>query len=390
MSRRYGRKPSILLENLMTALAKAKDEGKEEFEYDGKTYKVSDFDDSEESGDSSIQETSEDGGEDVPSSKVEKPKSKRAPRGAASGSTAKDNLTTSESVWNDVSSRDFYGDIAAIFEGGDFSVEFLDRAHAVFESAVSERTREIAHRLEEEANLKLDSLVKEGVDDAVSQIDDYLSYVVREWKEENKIAIEKGIKADICESFMSGLKNLFEAHYIEMPESKYDALEDSIKKAHEFQESLNEQIKKNAVLSNQNIQAEERIREISGKYNRIVQSTKDMYERKLQESYDKYRESVEASKTLTACEHIFGQVSKDLTETQTEKLRSLAESIDFKSLDDFGNKLEMMKESMLGKKKRRGSSVLDEDHQSLDRESNNYQNARTSEYAKYLSIKSNS
>ena len=389
MSRRTGRRS--LVENLMTALAKARDEDKEEFEYDGKTYKVSDFDenDSEKDDDNSVEENIETA-EDKADDKVDTSSVKKSKRGAAAGSTAKDNIKA-ESVWADVSSRGFHGDIASIFEGGDFSVEFLDRAHAVFESAVSERTREIATRLEEEANLKLEEAVKTQVDEAVSQIDDYLSYVADEWKQENKIAIERGIKADICESFMTGLKDLFEAHYIDMPEAKYDVLEEAVKNVDDLKAQLSEQITKNGKLAKQNKLAENNLQKAANEFKQLFNQTNTSFEKSLNEAQGRYEQAIEASKSLTACEAYFGQISKDLTATQTEKLRGIAEGIDFDSPDDFYNKLEMIKESTFGGKSRRnGSAILDEDHQvvGLNEENSPSVTVRTAEYAKYMSRKS--
>ena len=137
----------------------------------------------------------------------------------------------------------------ALFGGEDLSEEFKNKAITVFEAAVHERVTAIESDLLEQYEQKLSEEVEEVTESLTTKLDDYLNYVVEEWMQENELAVDSGIRTEVAESFMDGLKSLFEEHYIEMPEGKDDLLEASVSKVSELEEELNEQIEKNIVLS---------------------------------------------------------------------------------------------------------------------------------------------
>ena len=192
-------------------------------------------------------------------------------------------------------------DVQALFEGEDLSEEFQDKARTIFEAALTSRITEIKENLENEYAEILAEEV-EGIKSELSErVDAYLEYVADEWFNENQLVIENGIKSEMTESFLSGMKDLFEAHYVSIPEDKYDVLESMVEKLDEMETKLNEQIEKNVSLNK-----------------RLAESVAD---------------------------GIFEQVSEGLAATQKDKLASLAESVEFESEEEYREKLEMLKES---------------------------------------------
>ena len=191
--------------------------------------------------------------------------------------------------------------IDAMLSGDDLSEEFKDKAKTIFEAAVLEKVNEIKETLEKEYENDFAESVTEIRTELSEKVDEYLTYVAKEWLEENKLAVENGLKLEIMENFIKGLKTVFTENYIEVPESKVDLYAESVKELDEKKQNLDEEISKNMELakSNQELQ-----REIS---------------------------------TRDVCE--------GLTLTQSEKVRSLSEGVDFVSVEDFGEKLQVIKDN---------------------------------------------
>ena len=188
----------------------------------------------------------------------------------------------------------------------DLSEEFKTKAATVFESAVNSKVKEIAEQMEADVQTNYEQDVAKAKEELTEKVDSYLSYVVEEWMKENEIALERGIKGEIAEDFISGLKKLFAEHYIDVPDEKYNVLEDQASKIEELEKKLNEQIEKNVELN------------------------KDNAEKSRKE--------------------IMAEVAGDLADTAKEKFAKLAEEIEWSDADSFKQKCETIKESYFGKK----------------------------------------
>ncbi len=196
---------------------------------------------------------------------------------------------------------DIEEDVNALLGGEELSEEFREKAKVVFEAALNSKVTEIQEALEFQYEQKLEE-AREGLKDALTErVDSYLEYVAEEWMTENELAIEHGLKTEMTESFLSGMKGLFEEHYVTIPEDKYDVLESMVAKLDDMETKLNEQIDKNIGLNR-----------------RLAESTSDV---------------------------ILSTVSEGLAATQKEKLASLAESVEFESEEEYREKLETLKES---------------------------------------------
>ena len=134
----------------------------------------------------------------------------------------------------------------------DLSEEFKDKAATIFESAIKMKVKEIAEQMEADYKNKFEEDTAKAKDELVEKVDSYLSYVVEEWMKENEIALERGIKGEIAEDFISGLKKLFEDHYIDVPDEKYNVLEDQASKIEDLEKKLNEEVAKNVELNKAN------------------------------------------------------------------------------------------------------------------------------------------
>jgi hypothetical protein len=192
-------------------------------------------------------------------------------------------------------------DIDALMSGENLSEEFVTKAATIFEAAVVARAEEVIAEAETQLMEQFEKAIEEVKEDLASKVDDYLNYMVEEWMKDNEIAIEKGLRAEITEDFINGLRNLFVEHYIDIPADKVEVVEELTAKVEELEASLNEQIK-------------------SG-----IELKKELSEQK----------KIEA--IYTACE--------GLTQTQVEKLKSLAEGVEFTTEEEFGEKLSTLKES---------------------------------------------
>ena len=196
---------------------------------------------------------------------------------------------------------------ALVSTDADLSEEFKEKAATIFETAVKTRIQEQVKVLEAQYEDKL-SKESETIKEAMTEkVDSYLNYVVEEWMKENELAVERGIRTEIAEDFITGLKDLFKEHYIDVPEEKYNVLDDLTNQTKELEGKLNEQIEKNVNLS----------KEVS-----------DLHKREA-----------------------IAEVSEDLTDTETEKFISMAENVEFESAEKFKEKLETIKESYFPKTK---------------------------------------
>jgi len=196
---------------------------------------------------------------------------------------------------------------ALVSTDADLSEEFKEKAATIFETAVKTRIQEQVKVLEAQYEDKL-SKESETIKEAMTEkVDSYLNYVVEEWMKENELAVERGIRTEIAEDFITGLKDLFKEHYIDVPEEKYNVLDDLTNQTKDLESKLNEQIEKNVNLS----------KEVS-----------DLHKREA-----------------------IAEVSEDLTDTETEKFISMAENVEFDSAEKFKEKLETIKESYFPKTK---------------------------------------
>ena len=192
-------------------------------------------------------------------------------------------------------------DLNALIAGEELSEEFQNKARTIFEGAIRSKVAVI----EEELTKSYESKLVEEVDEIkvalTERLDSYLEYVAQEWLEENHLVIENGLKTEMTESFLEGMKSLFEEHYVTIPDEKYDVLNSMVEKLDEMENKLNEQIDKNVSLNK-----------------RLAESTADV---------------------------IFAEVTEGLALSQREKLQSLAEKIEFESETDYREKLETLRES---------------------------------------------
>ncbi len=192
-------------------------------------------------------------------------------------------------------------DVEALLQDEELSEEFKEKAALIFESALSAKTKQIQSVLEEQYAAALEEEIAEIKLGLTERVDSYLEYVSSEWLEENALAVEAGLKTEITESFMDGMKSLFEAHYVNMPEEKYDVLESMVQKLDEMETKLNEQIERNVVLNQQ-----------------------------LSEN---------------SAERIFAEVTEGLAMSQKDKLATLAESVEFESDENYREKLVTLRKS---------------------------------------------
>ena len=210
-------------------------------------------------------------------------------------------------------------DVDALMTGEDLSEEFKTKAATVFEAAIKSKLRSEIDRIHEEVTSEKETEQETFKEELTEKVDTYLNYVVEEWTKENELAIERGLKGEIAEDFISGLKQLFEDHYIDVPDEKYDVLEAQSEKIAELEEKLNESIQKNVEMTEDN--------------------------------------------SVLVREQVFTDVSEDLAQTEIEKFKSLVEDVDFTDEGSFREKLSTLKESYFPKVKpaTRARAIDDED-----------------------------
>jgi len=210
---------------------------------------------------------------------------------------------------------DVSADVEALTKDEDLSEDFKAKAATIFEAAVNSKVKEAKMKLKAGYEEKLKEEIEVKKAELVEKVDSYLNYVVEEWMKENSIAIERGIKGEIAEDFISGLKKLFEDHYIDVPDEKYNVLEDQANKIEELEKKLNEQVEKNVELNKAN-----------GEMKR---------------------------------QDIIDEASSDLADTAKEKFNKLAEEVEFSNEKDFRTKVATIKESYFGKKVEASGNEID-------------------------------
>ena len=192
-------------------------------------------------------------------------------------------------------------DLNALIAGEELSEEFQEKARTIFEAAIRTKVTEMTESIKAQYEETLVEEVKAIKEELQDRLDSYLEYVADEWVSENELAIEHGLKTEMTESFLEGMKSLFEDHYVTIPEEKYDVIESMVDKLDEMESKLNEQIDKNVALNK-----------------RLAESTADV---------------------------IFAEVTEGLAQTQRDKLATLAENVEFESENGYREKLETLKES---------------------------------------------
>ena len=204
---------------------------------------------------------------------------------------------------------------ALVGNESDLSDEFKQKASTIFEAAVRNKLADEVIRLEDEYADKVKTDTETAKNEIVEKVDGYLNYIVEEWMKENELAVEKGLKSEVAEDFISGLKKLFESHYIDIPEEKYNVIEDQAAKIDELNKKINESIEKNVELNKEN-----------AKYQR---------------------------------DEILLDVASDLADTQKDKFNGLAENVEYNDAADFRKKVETLKASYFPKDKATGDEVND-------------------------------
>ena len=205
-------------------------------------------------------------------------------------------------------------DMEALFNGEELSEEFKTKAATIYEAAVLARVAEEVARIEEEFAAKLAEQVEQNTQGIVEQVDGYLGYIAEQWIAQNELALERGIKSEILEGFVNGLKDLFEEHYIEVPEERYDVLGEMEEVIAELKSKLDEQVEAN------------------------VELTKTLAEAKRQE--------------------IVKQISEGLTDTETEKFMGLVEELSYEDAATFETKVKTIRENYFAAKKTEVASVV--------------------------------
>ena len=233
----------------------------------------------------------------------QKPKSMKEEEVEATGEVVAEDKVEEKEVEIDLSA-----DVKALVSSdADLSEEFKDKAATIFETAVKTRIQEQTKILEAQYEEKLSAETETVKEAMVEKVDSYLNYVVEEWMKENELAVERGIRTEIAEDFITGLKDLFKEHYIDVPEEKYNVLDDLTNQNKSLEEKLNEQISKNVDLT---------------------------------------KEVSESAKSKAIAD-----IAKDLADTEKEKFEKMAENVEYDSADKFKEKLETIKESYFPKTK---------------------------------------
>ena len=217
---------------------------------------------------------------------------------------------------------DIEEDVNALFGGEDLSEEFKEKAKLVFETALNSKVSEVKEAIEAKYQETLEERIAEEKSALSDRVDNYLEYVADEWFSENALAVEQGLKTDMTESFLTGMRSLFEEHYVSIPEEKYDVLESMVEKLDDMESKLNEQIEKNVSLNS-----------------RLGESVAN---------------------------GILESVSEGLASTQKEKLASLSESVEFESEESYREKLATLRESYFSSKAKSPAAKSDTISEGVD------------------------
>ena len=208
---------------------------------------------------------------------------------------------------------DIEADINALVEGEDLSEDFKAKAATIFEAAINSKVQEISEQITAQYEEKLVEEIASIKEELKDRVDSYLEYVADEWVQENELAVQSGLKEEMTESFISGMKSLFEEHYVTIPEEKYDVIESMVDKLDEMEGKLNEQIEKNIALNK-----------------RLAESVSDV---------------------------VFAEVTEGLAQTQKDKLASLVENVEFESEEAYREKLGTLRESYFPTQKAQRSAT---------------------------------
>ena len=210
-----------------------------------------------------------------------------------------------ESIDQKIEDLDVSQDVEALVQGEDeLSEDFKTKAATIFESAIKSKVRSELEKIQEENDKQMKELAETSMTSMVEKVDDYLNYVVEQWMSENELAIERGLKGEIAEDFISGLKGLFEDHYIDVPDEKYDILEANLTKIEELEDKLNKQMEENVQLKK--------------------------------------------AKGELVKESLIVDIADGMTDTETEKFQSLVDDVEFSDEDSYKEKLQTIKESYFG------------------------------------------
>ena len=241
-----------------------------------------------------------------------------------------------ESIDQKIEDLDVSQDVEALVDGEELSEEFKTKAATIFESAIKSKVRSELEKIQEENDKQMKELAETSMTSMVEKVDDYLNYVVEQWMSENELSIERGLKGEIAEDFISGLKGLFEDHYIDVPDEKYDILEANLTKIEELEEKLNKQMEENVQLKK--------------------------------------------AKGELVKESMIADVADGMTDTETEKFQSLVDDVEFSDEESYKEKLQTIKESYFGTGK-----VESEDTEVLTEEGSEETEEVSDTMAKYMS-----
>jgi len=270
---------------------------------------------------------------------IEKKKAKSKDNGKDDEEEDKDEDDEDEKEMKEKKHAKMKEDIDAIFSGEDLSEDFKKNAQAIFEAAVAVRVEEEVKTLEEQFAQKLEEAQSEFAAGLVDKVDEYLDYVVSEWQKENEIAIQNNLKAEIAEDFMVGIKNLFVENYIDIPDDKVDLVNDMAEKLSTAEQDLDKKIQENSDLVAQ---------------------------------LNNYKKDA-----------IVANVTEGLTEVQIEKLKSLAENIEFISEEDYKEKLTLTKKKYFESVKEESKQEVQKD--GLDSDASTIEESYNPVMAKYVS-----
>ena len=242
-----------------------------------------------------------------------------------------------ESIDQKIEDLDVSQDVEALVDGEELSEEFKTKAATIFETAIKSKVRSELEKIQEENDKQMKELAETSMTSMVEKVDEYLNYVVEQWMSENELAIERGLKGEIAEDFISGLKGLFEDHYIDVPDEKYDILEANLTKIEELEEKLNKQMEENVQLKK--------------------------------------------AKGELVKESMIADVADGMTDTETEKFQSLVDDVEFSDEDSYKEKLQTIKESYFGTGK-----VESEETEVITEEGSQEVQEVSGDMAKYMSV----
>ena len=215
--------------------------------------------------------------------------------------TVTDEVVAEEETTETVAEYDIEEDVNALLGGEELTEEFKEKAKTIFEAAINAKVALVKEELEQKYAAALQEEIETAKASLAERVDSYLEYVADEWFTENSLVIEHALKSEMTESFLSGMKTLFEEHYVTIPEDKYDVIENMVDKLDEMEGKLNEQIEKNVALNK-----------------RLAESVSDV---------------------------VFAEVTEGLAQTQKDKLAGLVDNVEFESETAYREKLETLKES---------------------------------------------